>query len=121
MKKYNIIYADPPWNYNDKRTWKGKNNPNWAGWAEKHYKTMTLDNICDLPIKDILADNCMLFLWATWPNIFQAEKVIKSWGFEYEILTIHYIKWEIDNVVCDFAGNKWDLWEFKTSELEFID
>jgi len=43
----------------------------------------------------------------------------KTW-FEYEVLSIHYIKWEIDHVICDFAENEWDVWEFKTSELEFM-
>ena len=38
--KYNIIYADPAWQYSDKRTGAGKNNPNGAGGAEKHYNTM---------------------------------------------------------------------------------
>ena len=59
-KKYNIIYADPPWQYGDKRTGKGKNNPNGAGGAEKHYKTMKTEDICNLPIKDIADDNCII-------------------------------------------------------------
>lgn len=91
-KKYNIIYADPPWQYRDKRTGKGKHNPNGAGGAEKHYKTMKTDDICNLPIKDIAGDNCMLFLWTTAPMIFEAEKVIKAWGFDYKTFGFVWVK-----------------------------
>ena len=52
-KKYNIIYADPAWTYNDKRSGSGYKNPNGAGGADKHYLTMSLEDICALPVKDI--------------------------------------------------------------------
>ena len=64
-KKYNIIYADPAWRYNDTRQGSGYKNPNGAGGANKHYSTMSLQEICNLDVKNISDDNCMLFLWCT--------------------------------------------------------
>ena len=53
-QKYNIVYADPPWRYDNKRV---------QGGAEKHYGTMSTEEICRLPVSDICAENCTLFLW----------------------------------------------------------
>lgn len=106
-KKYNIIYADPPWSYSDKRTTRGKNNPHGAGGAEKHYKTMATQDICDLPVKNISADNCMLVLWTTAPMIFEAKKVIESWGFDYKTVAFVWMKMTNDmkKVRGDGIGN----------------
>lgn len=71
-KKYNIIYADPPWKYNVASK-KGTSR----GVAERYYDTMNLKDICDLPIEN-LCDNAVLFMWATFPNLPQALKVIES-------------------------------------------
>lgn len=74
-KKYNIIYADPPWQY-----WES-GNKNKA----LHYTTMAIDDICNLPIKDIADDDCVLFLWVTYP-ILQAQRnvpaaaVLRTWA-----------------------------------------
>ena len=115
MKKYNIIYADPAWSYNDKRTGKGKNNPNGAGGAEKHYKTMSVSDICDLPIDKMADDNCMLFLWATSPLLPDAFKVLESWGFNYKTCGFVWVKMTNDmtRVRLDGIGN------YTTQNAEF--
>ncbi len=79
-KKYGLIYADPPWSYNDK-----------AG-AERYYKTMAIDEICNLPIRSITADDCVLFLWGTWPKIYESLKVVESWGFVFKTCAFIWIK-----------------------------
>lgn len=81
--KYNIIYADPPWSYRDR----GCN-----GAAEKHYSTMSLADIKALPMKDIAADNCALFLWATYPMFGEALEVLKAWDFIYKTIAFQWIK-----------------------------
>lgn len=86
-KKYNIIYADPPWNYSDKR--KGYK---MSGGATNHYETMKIEDIKKIPIKDITEDNCMLFLWVTFPNLQEGLDVIKAWGFKYKTLGFSWIK-----------------------------
>lgn len=85
-KKYQIIYVDPPWLYNDKRTHKS------TGMALSSYPCMKLEDICALPIKNISDKNCMLFLWATLPKLREALEVIKAWGFEYITTGFVWIK-----------------------------
>lgn len=87
-KKYNIIYADPPWSYRDKRD----KHPRICGGAAVHYPTMSLANIKALPVGDIAHHDCMLFLWATFPNLTEALEVISSWGFTYKTLGFSWIK-----------------------------
>jgi len=72
---FNVIYADPPWRYEHART------ENRA--IENHYPTMDLQEICDLPIDNIAANDCMLFLWATAPKLEESIRVVESWGFTY--------------------------------------
>lgn len=82
-KKYDIIYADPPWSYQDK----GCN-----GACAKHYHTMGVDEICALPIANLSAKNCILFMWATYPQMQEALKVIAAWGFKYKTIAFQWVK-----------------------------
>jgi len=82
-KKYQIILADPAWSYNDK----GCN-----GNANDHYETMTLEDICNLPVQQIADENCVLFLWATYPMLKEALTVIDGWGFTYKSIAFQWIK-----------------------------
>lgn len=81
-RKYNIIYADPPWKY-----WESGNKN-----QSLHYMTMTIDDICNLPIKDIADDDCVLFLWVTYPILQEAFRVIESWGFKYSTAAFVWVK-----------------------------
>lgn len=82
-KKYDIIYADPPWRYNDRRC---------NGACENHYETMKIKDICDLPVKNLCSDNCVMFLWTTYPMLQEAFKLIESWGFKYKTIGFQWIK-----------------------------
>ncbi len=85
--KFSIILADPPWEFT---IWsKTKRSPRSA---ERYYSTMTVEEICALPVKDLAADNCALFLWATWPNLLEAIKVMQAWGFTYKTVAFVWIK-----------------------------
>lgn len=85
MKKYKIIYADPPWSYSDKR--KGS-----LGGAENHYKTMSITAIKNLRVSDISDENCILFMWVTFPMLQEGLDTIKAWGFKYKTLGFSWIK-----------------------------
>lgn len=87
-KKYNIIYADPPWR-NPKSGTKARNN-------EKHYPSMSTEEICGLPVQSISATKSILFLWACFPCLVDALKVIKAWGFEYYGLGFDWCKVKSD-------------------------
>ena len=82
-KKYNIIYADPPWQYARSKV---------QGAAEKHYRTMSVDDICKLPIAEICCKDCILFMWATFPQLREALQVIKAWGFDYKSVAFVWLK-----------------------------
>ena len=82
-KKYNIIYADPPWKYNDKGC---------QGAAEKVYPTMTVQQMENLPIKQIAEKDCVLFMWATYPKLQEALDLIEKWGFTYKSIGFQWIK-----------------------------
>ncbi len=88
QKKYKIIYADPPWKYNDKL---GTNSAKMGGY-DKYYKGMELQDICELPIKDLADEDCILFLWATMPKLQEAFKVIEAWGFKHKTTAFTWIK-----------------------------
>lgn len=84
-RKYQIIYADPPWQYRDKI------NPGKRG-AEFKYPSMSDHEILQLPVSDLADDNCFLFLWATFPRLPLALEVISAWGFTYKTLGFNWVK-----------------------------
>ncbi len=86
-KKYNVIYADPPWAF---RVWseKGKERS-----ADKHYSCMTLDDLKQMPVNSITAgDDLALFMWATFPMLREALELIEAWGFEYKTIAFCWVK-----------------------------
>lgn len=97
-KKYGIIYADPPWSYSDK---------NCHGAAEPHYPCMKIDEICALPVKDLTADNCVLFLWATYPMLPEALKIIEAWGFTYKSIAFQWLKLNKKNPGFFYGLGRW--------------
>jgi N6-adenosine-specific RNA methylase IME4 len=73
--KYNVFLADPPWTYN---------NTGVDGAVDKEYPTMTIEQLCEMPVRALTADNSVLFLWTTNPILEECFPVIKSWGFGYK-------------------------------------
>jgi site-specific DNA-methyltransferase (adenine-specific) len=87
MKKYNIIYADPPWEYKESGS-----TTNSRSLAKQHYNTIPTLDICNLPIKDIKTDDSICFMWATFPKIAEALKAMRAWGFEYKTAAFVWVK-----------------------------
>jgi len=78
--KYQVIYADPPWKYNDECN-KGAIQ---SGGAEKHYPTMSIQELCDLDVDLLALNDSVLFIWVTSPLLEDVFTVINSWGFRYK-------------------------------------
>lgn len=78
-KRYQVILADPPWAYENKRT-----GGSMISGASSKYPTMTLEEIKALPVPDITEKNAVLFLWVTTPLLPEAFEVVKAWGFTYK-------------------------------------
>ena len=72
--KYGVVLADPPWSYR---------NAGVEGAAEAVYKTTDTDALCDLPVREIMKDDAVLVMWATWPCLTDAFQLIEAWGCEY--------------------------------------
>jgi len=84
-KKYQIIYADPPWSYNDKM----------AGHSfslDHEYETQSKQWISSLPIREITEETCCLFLWVTSPLLDEGIKVLSDWGFKYKTVAFCWSK-----------------------------
>ena len=84
-KKYNIIYADPPWSYNDKMR-------GHSFSLEHEYKTMPLEWIKSLPVAKLAEKDCILFLWAVSPQLPEAIEVMQAWGFTYKTVAFCWSK-----------------------------
>jgi N6-adenosine-specific RNA methylase IME4 len=90
---YSILYADPAWNY-DGREQHNKKEANKS--VEGHYKTMTLDEMKQLKVKEITAPDALLFMWTSSPHLPQAIELMTSWGFEYKTIAFVWDKQKVN-------------------------
>lgn len=86
-RKYNIIYADPPWTF---KTYSAKGKEKKS--AECHYPCMKKIDIQQLPIANICAKDCVLFLWVTFPCLKEGLELIEKWGFTYKTCGFTWVK-----------------------------
>lgn len=87
MKKYNIIYADPPWTY---KVWSEETGNGRS--AARHYNIMSKEEIQQLPVQSICEDNAVLFLWVTAPCLLEGIELIEKWGFKYKTVGFTWVK-----------------------------
>jgi N6-adenosine-specific RNA methylase IME4 len=78
---FDLVYADPPWQYRA-----GTTTPNRK--IENHYSTMTLRQICELPVAGICARHSVLVCWAPSPKLAEALRVVEAWGFDYRTCAV---------------------------------
>lgn len=78
-KKYQVIYADPPWDIR----WQGSES---IGTKPLSYPTLTMVELAELPVKDIAEDCSKLFLWTTNGFLLEALLLVRHWGFQYDKL-----------------------------------
>jgi len=100
-KKYDVIYADPPWDYNGKlqfdKTSKDVNNIDlsrkiFISSASFKYPTLKLDELKKLKLQEIAKDDCLLFMWTSNPHLAQAIELAEAWGFEYRTVAFVWDK-----------------------------
>jgi len=90
MKKYQIIYADPPWTYKSKECLAKTSILN--GKLNTHYDTMDLNDIKNLDIKNLSDNNSLLFMWVVSPMLDDGIDLMKSWGFKYSTIAFIWYK-----------------------------
>lgn len=83
--KYSLIYADPPWKYNDTRG----SDPGWFGIT---YDVMDTSAIAALPIQQLVEKDCALLLWVTSPFLPDGIRVMEAWGFKYKTVAFCWSK-----------------------------
>ena len=101
MKKYQIIYADPPWSYNDKM----------AGHSfslDHEYETQSKQWISQLPVKQMSEKDCCLFLWVTSPLLDEGIKVMHDWGFKYKTIAFCWSKYTTNGKLVSNLG-RWTM------------
>ena len=100
-QKYQVIYADPPWDYGgkmqyDKTTIKDENvgfkKKIFLSSAEFKYPTLKLKYLKELDIKSIAEDNCLLFMWTTGPQMANAIELGMAWGIDYKTVAFVWDK-----------------------------
>ncbi len=107
-KRYDIIYADPPWKYSSKQ-YQDNNRP----FKKISYTTMNLKQIINLPIEKISSDNSVLFIWVTDSHLQEGLKVINGWGFKYKTVAFKWLKkYHTGNICVNYAP-----WTLKSIEL----
>lgn len=97
-RKFNILYADPPWKYERNKV---------QGAAENHYPTMNIEQLCALDVEKITDENCTLFLWSTFPFLPEALRLIKTWGFTYKTTAFVWLKQNRKNKDWFFGLGFW--------------
>lgn len=108
-QKFSIIYADPPWRF---RNWSmselAKRGEQWARRnGRSPYDVMDLTDICALPVADLAARDCVLFLWATYPKLPDALQVINAWGFGYKTVAFTWVKNNPSGIGFHFGLGYW--------------
>ena len=99
-KKYQIIYADPPWSYNDKMA--------GHGGAEDEYKTQSKQWISQLPVGELAEKDACLFLWVTSPLLDEGVKVLEDWGFKYKTIAFVWSKYTKNGKLVSNLG-RWTM------------
>lgn len=88
-KHYGAILADPPWGF---QCWDGKDKRVASRGSVTPYDTMDMEAIAKLPVADLAADNCALFMWCVWPTINEAFGILDAWGFKYKTCAFLWLK-----------------------------
>ena len=100
---YGAILADPPWHFHcwidterGGTSHSGSRLPNggknYGSSRAPTYQTMKEEKLCSLPVTEFAAEDCVLFLWACWPTIQQAFRIIDAWGFEFKTCGFCWVK-----------------------------
>lgn len=87
--RYGAILADPPWGF---QCWDGADKRVASRGSVTPYSTMTMEDLARLPLSELAADNCALFMWVVWPTLPDAIDLLKPWGFTYKTCAFAWLK-----------------------------
>lgn len=110
-RKFNIVYADPPWQFSSKAYQDGGRD--MLKLEETQYNTMTIKDIKSLPVMNIADEDCACFMWVTDSHLKEGIEVLESWGFKYKTIAFVWLKKYDSGATCyNFAP-----WTLKSHEI----
>lgn len=125
-KKYNVIYADPPWQYGSKQPFRSGGTRFHR--LEEEYQTVSTASLCEWDVGRIAAKDCALFMWATDSHIKDAIQLMNAWGFKYVTIAFVWVKqtnkgkqvcnlgaWTMKNCEVCLFGTKGAMKKYKKS------
>lgn len=92
---YGVILADPPWHWRSWGSFRGQRTataPKGGREVSKHYSLMETADIAALPVAELAAPDCVLFMWFSWPMLPEAMALISAWSFEYKTCAFSWMK-----------------------------
>ena len=110
MKKYNVIYADPPWKYSS-GVYQDSNRIERMLCSQ--YSSMDKKEIENLPIENISDKDCALFLWVTDSHLKDGIELMEKWGFSYKTIVFIWTKKTKNGITCANIG----AWTMKNCEI----
>lgn len=113
-KKYNVIYADPPWKYQSKQPFRMQGTRFHR--LEEVYQTATVEDMSRWDIGRIAAPDCALFMWSTDSHLPEAIELMKAWGFKYRTVGFVWVKQTSKGNLVRNLGQ----WTLKSEELCLI-
>jgi N6-adenosine-specific RNA methylase IME4 len=90
---FGAILADPPWHY---KVWAEGSQD--SRLASSKYRVMATKDIVELPVVELAAPDCVLFIWATWPMLTDALAIIDAWGFKYKTCAFDWTKAHVGQI-----------------------
>ena len=114
--KYRVVYADPPWRFGSKEHQRtkprGRGGPQYRP-LEAVYPTMTTEELKELDVGRIAAEDAALFMWATDAHIPDALELFRAWGFRYVTVAFVWAKKSVNGKTLSNLGP----WTLKNCEL----
>lgn len=106
--KYDIIYADPPWDY-DNRVQHGGKGKGYTSGAGAFYNTLTLEQLRSFPMSTLCTNRSALFLWTTGPQLKRSIDLIHSWGFKYKTVAFVWEKLRVNPGAYTMSSSEYCL------------
>lgn len=102
---FGSLLLDPPWKFYNwsRRPWWERSDRNTSRAVERHYETLSGEELAALPVGELAAEDAALFLWCCWPSIEEALAVVKSWGFTYKTCAFSWMKADPYRLFADDA------------------
>lgn len=113
FERYKIIVADPPWWYAERKKMRADGTKLTQGiGACHHYDMLPTDEICTMPVAELAAPRCHLYLWATCPLLPDALRVMQAWKFEWVTIPHVWVK---------MNKGAWREAQHQVNQLSFLD